>query len=210
VLLSNDTYTDATNNHVFDFTAEKAAGQNATKLDTLHFASSYYCDSIVYYTFNLVYNYVDDDAMTVCNEVSTYTTVNGDVIALNEGNNTLTDTTAVGTDNEMVHNKTIVRSAAITGTETIAACDSVTWNNTLFTANVVDSLVTFTAVNGCDSVVTLNITITAHRPQRRLTPANVCDTYYWADKDSTYEVSTTDTWSRANATDRPVHRRPTP
>ena len=206
VLLSDTTYTDPldTTNHVFDFTAYRNAGvvgqDPIVEHDTLHYASSYYCDSIVYYTFNLIYNYVDDPVDTVCNEVSTYTTVNGAVITLNEGSNTLTDTTAAGTANAMVHNKTIVRSTAITGTETIAACDSVTWNNTLFTANVVDSLVTLTAANGCDSVVTLNITITP-TVHNVIEPANVCDTYYWADKDSTYEVSTTDTWSRANATD---------
>ena len=201
VLLSNDIYTDPDDatNHVFDFTAEKAAKKNATKLDTLHYGSSYYCDSIVYYTFNLVYNYVDDDTVTVCYTVDSYTTANNAVIALAEGPNAFTDTTAAGTDSAMVHNMVYVRSAAITGTETIAACDSTTWNNTLFTTNVVDSLVTLTAANGCDSIVTLNITITP-TIHNVIEPADICDSYYWADKDSTYELSTTDTWSRANTT----------
>ena len=200
VLLSNDTYTDpADTNHVFDFSAEKAAKQNATKLDTLHYGSTYYCDSIVYYTFNLVYNYVDDDTVTVCYSDSVYTTQNGAEIALTVGENAFTDTIAANTDSAMVHNKVYVRSAAITGAQTLVACDSVTWNNTLFTANVVDSLVTLTAANGCDSVVTLNVTITP--TIHNVVDTNVCDNFYWADKDSTYELSTTDTWSRANATD---------
>ena len=200
VLLSNDTYTDPADatNHVFDFTAEKAAKQNATKLDTLHYGSTYYCDSIVYYTFNLVYNYVDDDTVTVCYSDSVYTTQNGAVVALTVGENAFTDTIAANTDSAMVHNKVYVRSAAITGTQDLVACDSVTWNNTLFTANVVDSLVTLTAANGCDSVVTLNITITP--TIHNVVDTNVCDNFYWADKDSTYKVSTTDTWSRANTT----------
>lgn len=203
VLLSNDTYTDATNGHVFDFAAEKLAGQNTTKLDTIRFADStgftgYFCDSIVYYTFNLIYNYVDDEPLTYCYEQDSYTTQNGDVIALAVGENTLTDTTAAGTADEMVHNMVIVRSAAITGTETLVACDSITWEGTLYTANVVDEQVTLTAANGCDSVVTLNITITP--TIHNVVDTNVCDNFYWADKDSTYEVSTTDTWSRANTT----------
>ena len=200
VLLSNDTYTDPADatNHVFDFTAEKAAKQNATKLDTLHYGSTYYCDSIVYYTFNLVYNYVNDDTVTVCYSDSVYTTQNGAEVALTVGENAFTDTIAANTDSAMVHNMVYVRSAAITGTQTLVACDSVTWNNTLFTANVVDSLVTLTAANGCDSVVTLNITITP--TIHNVVDTNVCDNFYWADKDSTYEVSTTDTWSRANTT----------
>ena len=158
VLLSNDTYTDPDDatNHVFDFTAEKAAKQNATKLDTLHYASSYYCDSIVYYTFNLVYNYdTTAGVQYVCYENNDYSTLTTDVVTL------INDTINKGTANEMVVTDSIYRRAAITGTETIAACDSTTWNNTLFTANVVDSLVTLTDVTtGCDSVVTLNITIT--------------------------------------------------
>ena len=204
VLLSNTTYTDPLDvtNHVFDFTAERNAGvvgqAPIVKLDTLSYGSTYYCDSIVYYTFNLVYNYVNDDTVTVCYTDSVYTTQNGTDIALTVGNNAFTDTTAAGTDNAMVHNMVYVRRDAITGTQTLVACDTVTWNNTLFPANVVDSLVTLTAANGCDSVVTLNITITP--TIHNVVDTNVCDTFYWADKDSTYKVSTTDTWSRANTT----------
>ena len=202
VLLSrvNDANYDVDGN-MFDFTAEKAAKQNATREETVSYGSSYYCDSIVYYTFNLVYNYVDDDTVTVCNEVATYTNANNNVIALAEGINVFTDTTAAGTDTEVVHNKVYVRSAAITGTETIAACDSTTWNNTLFTANVVDSLVTLTAANGCDSVVTLNITITP-TIHNVITPADICDSYTWSTGNGeTYTADTVALWSRANATD---------
>ena len=202
VLLSNDTYTDPLDNtnHVFDFTAEKAAGQNATKLDTIHYGGIYYCDSIVYYTFNLVYNYVDDDTVTVCNSVDSYTTANGAVVALAEGINVFTDTTAAGTANEMVHNMVYVRSTAITGTETITACDSAMWNNTRYTANVVDEQVSLTAANGCDSVVTLNVTIvpTVHNV---ITPADVCDSYTWTNGDGvTYTNDTVAIWRHANVT----------
>ena len=199
VLLSNDTYTDPLDmtNHVFDFTAEKAAKQNATKLDTLHYASSYYCDSIVYYTFNLVYNYdTTAGVQYVCYENNDYSTLTTDVVTL------INDTINKGTANEMVITDSIYRRAAITGTETIAACDAVTWNNTLFTANVVDSLVTLTDVTtGCDSVVTLNITITP-TIHNVVTPADICDSYTWTTGNGeTYTADTVALWSRANATD---------
>ena len=199
VLLSNDTYTDPDDatNHVFDFTAEKAAKQNATKLDTLHYASNYYCDSIVYYTFNLVYNYdTTAGVQYVCYENNDYSTLTIDVVTL------INDTINKGTANEMVVTDSIYRRAAITGTETIAACDTVTWNNTLFTANVVDSLVTLTDVTtGCDSVVTLNITITP-TIHNVVTPADICDSYTWSTGNGeTYTADTVALWSRANATD---------
>ena len=213
VLLSNETYTDpADPSYVFDFAAYKAYESDTVVLDTRSYkdpVTGFYtdannvifCDSIVYYTFNLVYNYVDDDTVTVCYEDSTYTTANNAVVALAVGENNFTDTIAAGTDNEVVHNKVYVRSAAITGTETIAACDTVTWNNTLFSANVVDSAVVLTAANGCDSVVTLNITITP-TIHNVVEPADICDSYTWSTGNGeTYTADTVVLWSRANATD---------
>ncbi len=187
VLLSNDTYTDPadTSNHVFDFAAEKAAGQNATKLDTLHYSGSIYCDSIVYYTFNLVYNYVDDATVTVCYTDSVYTTQNGTEIALTVGENVFTDTTAAGTANEMVHNKVYVRMPAIVVEDTTAmACDQFVWYGTTYTETPATMPTHLFQVvkNGvtCDSLVTLNLTI--NHSSTGVKTATACLTYTWEEK----------------------------
>ena len=108
---------------------------------------------------------------------------------------TFTDTVGTG-DNRVVTILNVNKRPAVTGTETIAACDSTRWNNTLYTESVVNQQVTLTgaAANGCDSIVTLNITITP--TIHNVTMDTVCDSYVW--HDNTYTASTTDIFTYPN------------
>ena len=55
---------------------------------------------------------------------------------------------------------TIAEPVVITGTDTQIACDSLTWiDGVTYTASNNTAIHTLTAANGCDSVVTLDLTI---------------------------------------------------
>ena len=188
--------------HSFDYTAlqQTFAGTKVVN-ETLHYDVTGACDSIVDLTVTLVNNYDTLDDVYVCNDQTTFEWTEADetLDLTNVGENNFTETLYAGTDDEMVTTRTIIRRAAITGTQTLAGCDSVQWNNTWYFAGVVYEPVTLTSVlTGCDSVVTLtnNITTTVHN----VTELTECDTYTWtAGNGETYTASTVGEWSRANA-----------
>ena len=121
--------------------------------DTLTNAAS--CDSII--TLNLTITNPTTSSLSVsaCNSYSwaengmTYT-ISGSY------NDTLTN--AVGCDSIITLNLTI--STTLTTTETISACDAYTWNTTGITyTNSGQYSDTLSSVSGCDSIVTLNLTL---------------------------------------------------
>ena len=86
------------------------------------------------------------------------------------------------------------------GVETITACESFTWHGTTYTEST--STPTFTipggAATGCDSVVTLHLTI--HHVQHAVTTASECGSYTWASGDGqTYTQSGTYLHSHTDA-----------
>jgi hypothetical protein len=79
---------------------------------------------------------------------------------------TWTGTNSVGCDSVATLNLTILSNCTPTSSaETITACESYTWNGTTYTES--NNTATWTGTNaaGCDSVVTLNLIITAAPPQ---------------------------------------------
>ena len=86
------------------------------------------------------------------------------------------------------------------GVETVTACSSHTWHGTTYTAST--NTPTFTihngAASGCDSIVTLHLTI--HHAQHTATTANECGSYTWAAGDGqTYTQSGTYLHSHTDA-----------
>lgn len=68
--------------------------------------------------------------------------------------------------------------AAITSTDLISACDSVTWiDGNLYTVDNNTAQVTLQSVNGCDSIVSLNLTI--FNSTHNSTTQSTCDSYFW-------------------------------
>ena len=128
---------------------------NSTATFTLTNAAG--CDSIV--TLNLTINNSNTgtDVITACDS---YTWIDGVNYTTSNSTATFTLTNAAGCDSIVTLNLTINNST--TGTDVIAACDSYTWiDGVTYTTN--NSTATFTLTNaaGCDSIVTLNLTITA-------------------------------------------------
>ena len=113
------------------------------------------CDSII--TINLTINQQDNttDVETACD---IYTWIDG--ITYTESNNTAiyTLTNVNGCDSVVTLNLTINHSNTAIDTQT--ACDTYTWiDGITYTENNNTATYTLTNSNGCDSVVTLNLTI---------------------------------------------------
>ena len=160
----------------FDYSAQLAAKANATATEIVHFGSTYYCDSIVTYTVNLVYNYDTLDDEVVCYQENTLDW-NNHSHALAVGNNEITEVLNAGTVNEQVVTRHIMRRDTV-GTEFAqVACDSYTWEGNTYTTTQ-NVLHTYTDANGCDSVVTMMLTINNNTSHGE-TPAAACDSYAW-------------------------------
>ncbi|MDF1675178.1 MAG: T9SS type A sorting domain-containing protein [Vicingaceae bacterium] len=170
IWIDNNTYTASNNTATHTITGGAANG----------------CDSIV--TLNLTINNTatGTDVITACNSYTwidnnTYTTSN------NIATHTITNGAANGCDSIVTLNLTINNTA--TGTDVVTACNSYTWidNNTYTTSNnTATHTIANGAANGCDSIVTLNLTI-----NNTVTGTDVitaCNSYTWIDN-NTYTAS---------------------
>ncbi len=93
---------------------------------------------------------------------------------------------------------TIVVRSPITKEFSETACDSYTWNGPTYYESG-DYTQTFTAANGCDSVVTLHLTII--HGTHNVKTVDTCDSYTW--HGTTYTASGTYTYDYTNASDCP-------
>ncbi len=150
---------------------------------TTTLSSSQLCDSIV--TLNLTINQPNSgsESVNVCNSFSwpasglTYNS---------SGTYTINLTNALGCDSLATLNLTI--ATPTTGSETITACNSFTWpaNGTTYGGTGSYSTVLQNA-QGCDSTVTLNLTINSSSTNTISTSA--CDSYFWSATGNTYTSS---------------------
>ena len=113
------------------------------------------CDSII--SLNLTVNYPNTgiDIQTACNS---YTWIDG--VTYTASNNTVTHTltNAAGCDSVVTLNLTL--NTSTTGTDVQTACNSYTWiNGVTYTGSNNTATDTLTNASGCDSIVTLNLTI---------------------------------------------------
>jgi gliding motility-associated-like protein len=96
--------------------------------------------------------------------------------------------TATNNGESCTSNYTITVNNNSASTDIVTACDSYIWldGNTYSTAN---NTATFTTTNaaGCDSIITLNLTITPSTTNT--TPISACGTYNWANNGQTYTAS---------------------
>ena len=125
---------------------------NNTATDTL--VNTDGCDSVV--TLNLtINNNSSTDTQIACD---TYTWINGNTYSTNNNTSTDTLTNAAGCDSVVTLDLTI--NASNTGTDIQAACDSYTWiDGNTYIADNNSAIHTLSNMAGCDSVVTLDLTI---------------------------------------------------
>lgn len=102
------------------------------------------------------------------------------------GNYTATLTNVSGCDSVVTLHLTINNSN--TGNQTTTSCNSYTWlaNNQTYTTGGTYTA-TLTNMHGCDSIATLNLTITNSTSGSE--SATACDTYTWSTNSQTYTTS---------------------
>ena len=145
---------------------------NTSAKDTLVNAAG--CDSVV--TLNLTINSnTGTDVQTACDS---YTWINN--ITYTSSNTSAKDTlvNAAGCDSVVTLNLTINNSN--TGTDVQTACDSYKWiDGVTYTASNTSAKDTLVNAAGCDSVVTLNLTI--NNSNTGTDTHTACDSYKWID-----------------------------
>ncbi len=156
---------------------------NTTATDT--FMNAMGCDSIV--TLNLTINYSDTTAETITACDSFAWSTNG-MTYNTSGIYMDTLTNSLGCDSIVSLNLTINYSN--TGSETATACDSYTWPTSGLTYTTSGTyLDTLTNIDGCDSVITLNLTVNYGDSAAQNITA--CDSFFWSTTNMTYFSSGT-------------------
>lgn len=171
--INGTTYTSSTNTPTFTLT--NAAG----------------CDSVI--TLNLTINYssTGTDVQTACD---TYTWIDGNTYTSSTNTPTFTITNAAGCDSTVTLNLTINNSSA--GTDVQIACNSLTWiDGITYTSSTTTPTFTLTNAAGCDSIVTLNLTINDNIAD--VTDVSECSSYTW--NGQTYTQSGTYTYTGTGA-----------
>ena len=163
-----------------------------TYKDTLQNAGG--CDSVITINLTITGPSTGTDVITACNSYTwidnnTYTASN------NTATHTIVNGAANGCDSIVTLNLTINNTA--TGTDVITACNSYTWidNNTYNASNnTATHTITNGAANGCDSVVTLNLTIntvdnsTSTQGNDSIMANATGATYQWLDCNNNYAI----------------------
>jgi len=165
---------------------------NFTAQDTLINASG--CDSII--TLDLAVNYssASTDIQSSCDSL---TWIDGNTYYSDNNSATYTLTNATGCDSVVILNLTIFNSASSIDNRT--ACDSLTWiNGITYTSNNNNAKDTIFggAANGCDSVVTLNLTIlnTTYSTDTIVD----CNSHIWIDGNNYFSSNNTATYTLTN------------
>lgn len=142
------------------------------------------CDSTVSLNLTILSSTTGDDYQSACNS---YTWVDGITYTNSTSTPTYNYTNSVGCDSVVTLHLTILTPTS--GTDVQQSCGPFTWidGNTYYASNNTATH-TLTAVNGCDSIVTLNLTI--NEPDYVVNTIEACDSYMWIDG-GTYVSSTT-------------------
>lgn len=155
---------------------------SSTTTATHTLVNSVGCDSVVTLNLTITNSTLGVDTHSAC---GSYTWING--VTYTSSNTTAKDTlvNSVGCDSVVVLNLTIHPSYTTTDVHTV--CDSLVWidGNTYYSNNNTATYAT-QSVNGCDSIVTLDLTIINSSVFTDVIQA--CDDYTWIDG-NTYTTS---------------------
>ena len=172
--MDNNTYTAS--NNTATFTTTNVAG----------------CDSVI--TLDLTVNYSNTgiDEQTACDS---YTWINNTTYTASNNTATYTLTNVAGCDSVVTLNLTVNYSN--TGIDEQTACDEFTWmDNNTYTASNNTATYTLTNLYGCDSVVTLNLTVNYSTASTDVQTA--CDEFTWMDNNTYTASNNTATFTTTN------------
>ena len=167
---------------------------------TANISSSTGCDSSVVLNLTINPNQNTIDTQVACNS---YTWING--ITYTASNNTaqVILSTSQGCDSTINLDLTI--TPPLSGIDNVTTCSSYTWiDGNTYTSSNSSATHTIISANGCDSIVTLNLTISP--PSTGIDNITACSSYTWIDG-NTYNSSNssaTHTIASANGCDSVV------
>ena len=140
------------------------------------------CDSTVTLDLTINTSYSTTDVQGNCDS---YTWIDGNTYTTSNNTASFMLTSITGCDSLVTLDLTIANS--LTGTDTQIACDSYTWiDGVTYTSSNNVASVLLTASGGCDSLVTLDLTINNSETATDIQSA--CDSYTWIDG-NTYTAS---------------------
>jgi hypothetical protein len=149
-------------------------------MDTIPNAAG--CDSVMTIDLTINSSSTGIDQQVACDS---YTWIDGNTYTSSTSQPTFTLTNAAGCDSVVTLNLTINNSS--TGTDVQTACDSYTWiDGNTYTSSTSQPTFTLTNAVGCDSVVTLDLTIntvnvSVTQAGEVLTADETGATYQWLD-----------------------------
>jgi len=151
------------------------------------------CDSTITLDLTILNTVNATDVIVACDSV---TWIDGLTYAANNNTATFTLQTTEGCDSIVTLDLTILNSTAALVTET--ACESYTWslNSMTYTTTGIYSAVLTNSV-GCDSLVTLDLTI--NNATSSLTTETACSSFTWSANGTTYTASGVYTATLLNA-----------
>jgi hypothetical protein len=142
------------------------------------------CDSIVSLDLTIDSSVSSTDQVVACNS---YTWIDGVTYSASTTSPQVTLTAANGCDSIVSLDLTI--DSSVSSTDQVVACNSYTWiDGVTYSASTTSPQVTLTAANGCDSIVSLDLTIDSSLSSTDQVVA--CNSYTWIDG-VTYSASTT-------------------
>ncbi|PCJ65254.1 MAG: hypothetical protein COA58_10365 [Bacteroidetes bacterium] len=151
------------------------------------------CDSLVSLDLTINYSKTSTDIISACNN---YTWVNGKIYTSNNNSDTYTYTTVDGCDSVVTLNLTI--NYRTLGKDVVASCSPYVWiDGSSYTENNNSATFTLTNASGCDSIVTLNLTILESSSGKDV--RTECISYTWIDGIIYTESTNTPTFTLANA-----------
>ena len=160
---------------------------NNTALDTL--VNAVGCDSIITLDLTINYSTSSTDVQSACDG---YVWMNG--VTYTSSNSTATHvmTNSAGCDSVITLNLTITNSTSYTDVQ--SACGSYTWiNGVTYTSSTTTAKDTLVNAVGCDSIVTLNLTI--NPAYSTVDVQTVCDSLTWVDGVTYYSNNNTATFT---------------
>jgi hypothetical protein len=137
-------------------------------------------------------NSTGTDVQTACDS---YTWIDGNTYTSSNNSATWLETNAAGCDSLVTLDLTITNSNS--GTDVQTACDSYTWvDGITYTASNNSATWIETNEAGCDSLVTLDLTITNSNSGTDVQTA--CDSYTWIDGNTYTSSNNSATWIETN------------
>ena len=151
------------------------------------------CDSVVTLDLTILSSTTGLDTQVHCD---TYTWIDGVTYTSSNNTATFTLTNAAGCDSVVTLDLTINNSN--TGVDTQVHCDTYTWiDGNTYTSSNNTATITLTNAVGCDSVVTLDLTI--NNSNTGVDTQVHCDTYTWIDGNTYTSSNNTATHTLTNA-----------